>query len=69
MFRFVEKKSERTDYIVGREWGSLRKAWKEYRKAQDDANDAKAVECAKRIQNLQKKLGIKISEFSEIKPA
>lgn len=67
MFRFVEKKSEKTDYIVGREWSSLRKAWKEYRKFKDDNNIEKMAEYSKKILNLQKKLGIKQSEFPELK--
>jgi uncharacterized membrane protein (DUF106 family) len=67
MFRFVEKKSEKTDYIVGREWSSLKKTWKEYRKAKDESNTEKMAEYAKKILNLQKKLGIKQSEFPGLK--
>lgn len=69
MFRFVEKKSEKTDYIVGREWSSLKKAWKEYRKAKDEDNVKGMLDHAKKILSLQKKLGIKQSEFPEIKKA
>ncbi|MGI0047546.1 MAG: hypothetical protein ACREBB_10240 [Nitrosotalea sp.] len=67
MFRFVEKKSEKTDYIVGREWSVLKKAWKEYRKARDEDNTEKMTKHAKKILNLQKKLGVKQSEFPELK--
>lgn len=67
MFRFIEKKSEKTDYIVGREWSSLKKAWKEYRKFKDSNDIDKMSECSKKILNLQKKLGIKQSEFPELK--
>lgn len=67
MFRFIEKKSEKTDYIVGREWSNLKKTWKEYRKAKDENNTEKMAEYAKKILNLQKKLGVKQSEFSELK--
>ncbi len=65
MFRFIEKKSEKTDYIVGRKWSSLKKAWKEYRKAKDENNTEKMAEYAKKILDLQKKLGVKQSEFPE----
>lgn len=65
VFRFVEKKSERTDYIVGREWSNLKKAWKEYREAKDDNNAEKMAESAKKILRLQNKLGIKKTEFPE----
>lgn len=67
MFRFIEKKSEKTDYIVGREWSSLKKAWKEYRKAKDENNTEKMSEHAKKILSLQKRLGVKQSEFPELK--
>lgn len=67
MFRFIEKKSEKTDYIVGREWSSLKKAWKEYRKFKDENNTEKMLEYAKKIQSFQKKLGVKQSEFPELK--
>lgn len=66
MFRFVEKKSEKTDYIVGGEWSGLKKAWKEYRKAKDDNNTEKMTEYAKKILILQKKLGVKQTEFPEL---
>ena len=66
MFKFVQSDSEKPDYLVGREWGALKKAWKEYRQAKDNANIDKMIQFASKIKNLQKKLSIKQSEFPEL---
>lgn len=66
MFKFVQNPTEKTDYIVGREWSILKKAWRDYKLAKENINDAKSVELAQKIQTLQKKLGIKVSEFPEL---
>ena len=66
MFKFVQKDTEKPDYLVGRDWGALKKAWKEYRQAKDDVNEDKMIQFATKIRNLQKKLSIKQSEFPEL---
>ncbi|MEM3144046.1 MAG: hypothetical protein QXW91_05410 [Candidatus Nitrosotenuis sp.] len=67
MFKFVQSPTEKTDYIVGRQWSLLKKAWKDYKVAKENLNNSKAIEIAQKIQTLQKKLGINVSEFPELK--
>ena len=64
MFKFIQNDTEKPDYLVGRDWGALNKAWKEYRQAKDDVNEQKMAQYATKIRNLQKKLGLKQSQFS-----
>lgn len=64
MFKFIQKKNEKTDYIVGREWSELKKTWDKYTKAQDDQNHDKMEQYANKINRLQEKLGIKKTNFS-----
>lgn len=66
MFKFEQNPTEKPDYIVGGTWSSLKKAWKMYKKAKDDVDEKNMVKFAKKIVNLQAKLGIKQSEFSEL---
>ncbi|MDE1829449.1 MAG: hypothetical protein KGI25_03910 [Thaumarchaeota archaeon] len=67
MFKYEQKKTEKPDYLVGREWSDLQKAWKEYKNAQESSDDVKITSSAKRIQNLQKKLGMKVTDFQELR--
>jgi len=67
VFKFNQKPTEKTDYVVGSSWYSLKKAMKEYLKAKEEVNQYKMKIYAKKIQNSQKKLGLKISEFPELK--
>ena len=67
MFKFEQRPTEKTDYVVGGPWHLLKKAMKEYLKAKEEVNQYKMKIYAKKIQNLQKKLGLKISEFPELK--
>ncbi len=69
MFKFEQEHAEKPDYIIGQTWSSLKKAWKNYQKAKDDVDTEKMIKFAKKIHNLQIKLGIKQSEFSELKEA
>ena len=58
MFKFEEDPKEKTSYIVGREWGELKKAWEKYNQAKEDENKEKADVYFRKIQRLQEKLGI-----------
>jgi len=54
------------EFSRGQTWGALRKCWKAYKiaKAQRDRNSM--VEYAKRIQTLQKELGLEVSKFPDL---
>ena len=64
MFKFVQKKNEKTDYIVGGDWSELKKTWDKYNKAVDEQNPDKIEQYANKINRLQEKLGIKKTNFS-----
>lgn len=64
MFKFVQKKNEKTNYIVGGDWSELKKTWDKYNKAADDHNPDKIEQYANKINRLQKKMGIKMTNFS-----
>lgn len=66
MFKFEQKPTEKTDYIVGSTWSLLNKSWREYRAAKEDMNILKMKLYAQKIQILQKKLGLKESRFFEL---
>ena len=68
MFKFEEKTTERTDYIVGNDWASLKKTWKDYKKAKENFNVLRMRQYANKIKNLQKKLGLRESRFIELDP-
>ncbi len=63
MFKFVQKKSEKTDYIVGREWAELKKTWEKFESVKLEQNTEKMNQYALKINNLQKKLGITKTKF------
>jgi len=50
-------------YSKGQTWGALKKAWKAYKIAKVQNDKEKMKEYAKRIQTLQKDLGLKQSKF------
>lgn len=66
MFKFIQKDTAKPDYIVGGEWGALKKAWEDYRKAKEEVNPKKMIQYATKIRNLQSKLSLKQSEFPEL---
>lgn len=65
MFEFIQKKNEKTNYIVGGDWSELKKTWDKYSKAKDDQNSTKIEQCANKINRLQEKLGIEKTNFSQ----
>ena len=64
MFEFIQKKNEKTNYIVGGDWSELKKTWDKYSKAKDDQNFTKIEQYAIKINRLQEKLGIEKTNFS-----
>ncbi len=64
MFKFIQKKNEKTDYIIGREWSELKKSWEKYTIAKDENNSKLMKQYAEKINRLQEKLGIKKTSFS-----
>lgn len=69
MFKFEQEHAEKPDYIIGQKWSLLKKAWKNYQKAKDDADAENMIKFAKRVRSIQAKFGIKQTEFSELKEA
>jgi len=68
MFKFEESATEKTDYIVGSDWASLKKTWKDYKKSKENFNVLRMRQYANKIKNLQKKLGLHESRFTELDP-
>ncbi|MCA9828112.1 MAG: hypothetical protein KC444_06970 [Nitrosopumilus sp.] len=66
MFKFEQNPAEKTDYIIGSTWSSLTKTWKKYNQAKEDMNIMLMRQYSKKIQNLQKKLGLEESHFEEL---
>jgi hypothetical protein len=64
MFKFIQKKNEKTSYIVGGDWSELKKIWDKYNQAVDDQNTEKMKQYENKINNLQENLGIKKTNFS-----
>jgi hypothetical protein len=55
-----------TNYEKGQIWGALRKAWKGYRIAKVQGDNARMKEYATRIQTLQGQLGVPQASFPNI---
>ena len=64
MFEFIQKKNEKTSYIVGGDWSELKKAWDKYGKARDDQDSAGMERYALKINRLQERMGIEKTGFS-----
>ncbi len=50
-------------YTKGQTWGALKKAWRAYKIAKVQNDNARMIEYATRIQTLQKELGLKPAKF------
>jgi len=55
-----------TTYSEGQTWGALRKAWKAYRIAKAENDQASMLKYAQRIRTLQKQLGLPASNFPNV---
>ena len=54
------------EYLKGQVWGALRKAWKGYRIAKVQGDNARMKEYATRIKTLQGQLGVPQASFPNI---
>jgi hypothetical protein len=54
------------NFTAGQSWGALRKAWKGYRIAKVQSDDAKMREYATKIRKIQTELRISISSFPQL---
>jgi|ERR671919_97019 hypothetical protein len=55
-----------TGFSTGQSWGALRKAWKGYRIAKVQADNARMTEYATKIRKIQGELGITRSTFPNL---
>ena len=53
-------------FTKGQIWGALKKAWKAYKIAKVQKDRKRMKEYAKRIQTLQKELGLEVAKFPEL---
>ena len=65
MFKFVQKKNEKPDYIIGRDWAELKKTWDKYKVAADEQNPNKINQFTNKINRLEEKLDIQKTNFSK----
>lgn len=56
----------RGNFTQGQSWGALRKAWKGYRIAKVQGDNAKMSEYATKIRKLQGELGISVASFPHL---
>ena len=54
------------NFTQGQSWGALRKAWKGYRIAKVQGDNAKMSEYATKIRKLQGELGISVASFPHL---
>jgi hypothetical protein len=54
------------NFSTGQSWGALRKAWKGYRIAKVQNDNAKMTEYANKIRKIQEELGISIASFPNL---
>lgn len=66
VFEFIEKKTEKADYLIGGDWSLLKKAWKHYAisKGKDEYDNMKKY--ARKIREIQKRMGLKQTSFTEL---
>jgi hypothetical protein len=54
------------NFTTGQSWGALRKAWKGYRIAKVQDDNAKMTEYASKIRKIQQELGISVASFPHL---
>ncbi|MEW6603209.1 MAG: hypothetical protein AB1351_00800 [Thermoproteota archaeon] len=59
-------KKSNNSFTTGQSWGALRKAWKGYRIAKVQGDNAKMVEYATKIRKIQGELGISVASFPHL---
>jgi hypothetical protein len=53
-------------FTTGQSWGALRKAWKGYRIAKVQDDNAKMIEYATKIRKIQDELGVSRASFPQL---
>ncbi|OLC86868.1 MAG: hypothetical protein AUJ08_01395 [Thaumarchaeota archaeon 13_1_40CM_3_50_5] len=61
-----ETVASRGNFTTGQSWGALRKAWKGYRIAKVQSDNARMKEYATKIRKLQGELGISVASFPNL---
>ena len=62
----MHRSKQMAEYQTGQVWGALRKAWKGYRIAKVQGDNARMKEYATRIQTLQGQLGVPQASFPNL---
>lgn len=57
---------QENNFTTGQSWGALRKAWKGYRIAKVQDDNAKMTEYASKIRKIQQELGISVASFPHL---
>ena len=57
---------QENSFTTGQSWGALRKAWKGYRIAKVQDDNAKMTEYATKIRKIQEELGISRASFPHL---
>jgi hypothetical protein len=57
---------QENSFTTGQSWGALRKAWKGYRIAKVQNDNAKMTEYATKIRKIQEELGISTASFPHL---
>ncbi len=58
--------ASKSNFTTGQSWGALRKAWKGYRIAKVQGDNAKMREYAAKIRKIQGELGINVASFPHL---
>ena len=61
-----ESPQQENNFTTGQSWGALRKAWKGYRIAKVQDDNAKMTEYASKIRKIQQELGISVASFPHL---
>jgi hypothetical protein len=57
---------QENSFTTGQSWGALRKAWKGYRIAKVQSDDAKMREYATKIRKIQTELQVNVTSFPQL---
>ncbi len=57
---------QENNFTTGQSWGALRKAWRGYRIAKVQDDNAKMTEYASKIRKIQQELGISVASFPHL---
>jgi hypothetical protein len=55
-----------SNFTTGQSWGALRKAWKGYRIAKVQGDNARMREYATKIRKIQGELGVNVASFPHL---